>query len=257
MLKATQALMLSLLTLSACQSAPSSPNALEAGWRPYPTIRAFDPPGRIIRKEANGAIYGVGVLPVTNARCGGEEFLPEVKKTSKFKIGDVLETIGVAKEALPATFNAELSRTADYEVSSISGTRECLDDRDIDPIIARIADYFAQNQIMVRDDNEYYIVRETLATKQLKFKSDKNWLGNLGVDARFKQQVENKAKLEWGSGTTYTIDKTFDQPMRVWYRAEKLNIKPALGAGPGQFSVSLAGVTDEQLIKEGPISNAP
>lgn len=248
MSKVSNISILSLLALSACQSATPTVRPPEIGWTPYPTVRAFDPPGRIIRKEPNGAIFGVGSINLVNPNCGGPEATPAVKKDAKFVIGNVLETIGVAKEALPATFNADLSRTATYDVESIDGIRECLDDADIDPIISSIAGFFEQNRIMVRPDNEYFLIRETFATRKLKFTSEKAWLGNLGLDAQFQQQVSNKAKLEWGNGTKYSIDKTFDQPMRVWYRAQKLTITPATGAGPGQVSVALAGYTDQQLI---------
>jgi hypothetical protein len=229
---------------------------IETGWRPYPTIRAFDPPGRILRRDASGALYGVGTIAVTNSNCGGAEALPAVKRNAKFKIGDVLETIGVAKEALPLTASAELSRTADYEVESFDGVRECLDDGDVDPILGNIADYFEQRNIAVRPDNEYFLIRETLSTKRVKFTSSKAWLGSLGADAQFRRQLSNKAKLEWGDGTTYSLDKTFDQPMRVWYRAERIIVKPALGAGPGQVTVTLAGLADENLISE-PIPEKP
>lgn len=246
----------SFLILSACKTAEPTTRPVEIGWTPFPTIRAFDQPGRIFRKDASGAMYGVATLDLSNPNCGGPEVTPAVKKNAKFVIGDVLETIGVAKEALPAEFNAQLSRTVDYDVESIDGTRECLDDRDVDGAMGRIADYFVQNNITVRPDNKYYLIRETFATKKLKFTSEKAWLGELGLNAEFRQQVKNKATLEWGNETKYSIDKTFDQPMRVWYRAERLNVRPALAAGPGQLIVSAAGKTDEQLILQ-PLVDAP
>ena len=88
--------------------------------------------------------------------------------------------------------------------------------------------------IQVRPENKYFLIKETISTDDIKYTMSKSWITKLNLGAQFKNIVKDKISLDWSSAETFSMDKRLEQPLRCWYKAEKLNIDEKFGAGPGQ-----------------------
>ncbi len=226
-------LIASLLTfVSGCSAPPKVPPGPAtplSDFVPFASARSFDRPGRIYRVDPGGTVWMVTQLDVT-PQVGVEE-IGEVASERTVSLAEVLETIGVAKEQIPAKLSAQLELKQKYITKSVSGERHYLDDTQVDNALPK-----AWSGINQRKDNKYYLIRETVATNNLSFMSQKGWLVNLGLDAEFKKLVENNTKLNWGSGSEFSMEKDFGQKLDVWYKPERLIINVPPGAGPGQLA---------------------
>jgi hypothetical protein len=221
-----------VLVLSACASPIEGPKRNTAfdreGWRPFISARTGDPPGRIYRLAPNGQIFLVTTVPLEPK--SDNQQLYEASGNSQFQLGEVLRMIGIAGADLPLSAQAKLERKTDFETDSLAAKREYLEDKDITD--KAIGD--ALLGIRIREDNSYYVIRETLSANNLKFSVSKSWLVDLGVDADIKKAVQSKTSLGWSEGEQISIDAKFDAPYRIWYKPERLIIGQSFALDPGQ-----------------------
>lgn len=194
----------------------------------FASPRSFDPPGRIYRVQPDGQVFGVITLSITPQ--SGEESIPKIETKANSSLEELLETVGVVAEEVPASISAEIKRKREVTFEGLDAKREFLDDADLDNVLPK-----ALAGIKIRSDNKYYVIRETISSKEINYKMDKSWILNAGFDARFKDIVKNKTNLDWDSGENFSMNKKFNQPLRIWYKAELLEIEPPLGIGPGQL----------------------
>ena len=198
------------------------------GWRPFSSVRTGDAPGRIYRVAPSGEVFEV--TQVTLSPRKDNHHLYEVSKMSEFTLGEILETIGVAAEVIPIKVRSNLERKSQIYTQSLEAEREFLEDRDItDEAVAS-----ALAGIKIRDDNRYYLIRETLSSRNLNFKIDKSWLADLEVAADIEKVVKSNTNVKWTDGDQISLNKEFDEAYRIWYKPERLSIKGSLGMGPNQ-----------------------
>jgi len=215
--------------LIACETTPNGPiTPVEVeGFKPFPSVRTFDKSGRIFRIDPEGNYWKVALLEV-NPQVG-DEILPKVMAKTEISLEQVLETIGVAAAEVPANLHANITKSREFVTESVNGQREFLDDSQVDPLLSE-----AFKDIIVRKNNRYYLIRETILSEQLNYRSSKSWLVDAGVEAEFKEVVKGKADLNWGDQEEFSLNKNFDQPLRIWYKAERIEVERPLGIGPGQ-----------------------
>lgn len=193
----------------------------------FASARSFDAPGTIYRMDETGDIWQVtslGLEPLS-----GEEVLPRVVDTAEFSLKEVLETIGVPASQVPANATADFEQKHRFFTESVDGIREYLTDEQIDKKIK-----VAFQNISIRESNRYFLIRETVKTKNINFTSSTSWVSNLGIEAKLKELVKGKAALKWVGGKEFSLQKKFDAPLRYWYKAEVLRVTKAAGMGPGQ-----------------------
>lgn len=191
----------------------------------FVSARTGDAPGRIYWVEPSGSVFEVTQVSIQPKKEG--QFLYPMSFSTNFTLGEVLKTIGIAAEDFPMGVNAKIDRKTTFQTESSNVEREYLDDRDTDNAIREVL-----TGIKIRSDNKYYIIRETLRSNSLKFKVNKNWIAEIGVEADIKKLIQSKTNATWQEGSEISIDKTFDKPYRIWYKAEELEIKESLGMGP-------------------------
>jgi len=162
----------------------------------------------------------------------GQEVIPSVKTKAALSLSTVLETIGIPASTFPASAKVEFDKAREFSLASLTGRRVYLED---DQVRGPLAKYLSS--VPRRSDNKYYLVRETVRTTNLTYNARKSWVTGAGVEAQFKGSVSAKAGLRWEAGEEFAIDTRFTKPLDVWYVADELELKPALGAGPGQVSV--------------------
>ncbi len=209
-----------------CQSTYLA-NSPVPGFKAFPSAQDFDPPGRIFRVTPKGVIYGVTVLNITPHE--GKVVTLELKDKSSLSLKEILKTMGVVADTLPASASVELSKKREVALESVEGKAEWLDDDQLKELPQ------ALKGITIRPDNKYFIIKATISTKSLKYTMDKSWIVKLGVEAQLKATLENKTNFDWSSEKTFSMDKNFGQLLRIWYKDEELKIKKPFGVGPGQL----------------------
>jgi hypothetical protein len=89
------------------------------------------------------------------------------------------------------------------------------------PKLSAITAHFGSKVKEKRRANFTYLLRP--------LKEDQpDWVTALGIEAKFKEIVSSKTNLKWESGENFSLQKTFGEPLRVWYKAEKLKIEEPL-----------------------------
>jgi hypothetical protein len=216
----------------ACTQEGPQTSVTSEGFKPFLSARGddFDPPGRIFRMDPDGKIFGVTQLKIQYQTF--PEVLYKLKYSSEVSFEEVLQTIGAINEKLPVKATAELKYKRFFETESVNGQREISNDDVIDKALSQ--DF---PKIIIRENNKYFIIRETIKTDNLIFRSDRSWLASMGIEGELKKICENNAKLNFLNEKEFSIEKKFDKPMRIWYKAESLNVHKVLGAGPGEIVI--------------------
>ena len=204
----------------------------------FDSPRDFDPPGRVFRIDQQGVIYGVGQLSVTPKT--GNEVTKKYSSKANWSLETVLKTAGVAAEKVPAVAKLDLERQREVSLESTKSVREYIDDEDqpdkkAEELLGRVG---------YKKDNKYFVIRETVATTALDFKAERKWLADLNLEAEFQKVVSANSNFKFDNDKTFSLVATFDKPMRVWYKIERLSPKSGLGVGPNEVpSFSLKNVS--------------
>jgi hypothetical protein len=214
----------SLFVTSCAHNYGTIPTTLE-GFEAFDSPRDFDPPGRVFRVGPDG-VQGVGTLDIVPKT--GNEYTKKYGSTVNWSLDVILKSTGVAAEKLPAAAQADLSRTHAVSLGSTKAVREYIDDSDqptkkAEDLVARVG---------YRKNNKYYVIRETVATSSLDFSSDRKWLADLNLEAVFSQSLSLSNQFKYENDKTFSLVATFDKPMRVWYKVERLVPENGLGVGP-------------------------
>lgn len=206
------------------------PGVIYEGFKVFASPRSFDPPGRIYRVQQDGQVFGVVTLLIKPK--SGVEAIPKIETKANFSLKELLETVGVTADELPASVSAEITRKREVTFEGFDAKREYLDDADLDKVLPQ-----AFADITIRPDNKYYLIRETISSDNINYKMEKSWILNTGFEVNFKDILKNKVNLNWNSGENFSMNKKFNQPLRIWYKAESLSIDKPLGIGSGQLPI--------------------
>lgn len=222
-----------LLTLVACVSNPRAPLVGitdSEGFEAFATPRSFDGPGTIFRIDGDGKRFLVG--EITFKVKEGVEELPKASSSRVFSLSQFIEALGASATAMPASIKANLSRTATTTIEATTAQRKFVSDDDV--VTAMLA---WANRAKPNGDSVYYLIRETISTPGLVYKVDKNWLNSVNVDIQTLEVAGYKGEAKASAGDVLEMNRTFSQPLNVWFKAEKIVVKPVLGAAPGQYII--------------------
>jgi hypothetical protein len=205
---------------------PDTPLTAE-GFEPFPSARSFDPPGRVYRVSPEGTVFRVKLIEVDPEV--GEESIAKLVSTQQLSLSQALENAGVAASTLTASATGALSRTREFTTESVDGTRLYLEDSQIDQVLPE-----ALSDIRVRQGSRYYLIRETVMTRNLSYTGRTEWLTEAGLSAQLPEVLSGNFEFQGGEGEEFSLTREFDEPRHVWYKAERLEIERPFGAGPGQ-----------------------
>jgi hypothetical protein len=200
------------------------------GFDSFATPRSFDGPGTIYRIDNDGKRFLVTTIQLKSS--GGEEQISKYTSTRELSLSNVLETIGVKADALPAAVKAELSAKSNVTVDATKASRLRVADEDREAAVAAWA-----AKAKPAPGSVYYLIRETVGTKSLKYTVGRGWLASLGLDVKALNTAGYKGEAKAAANDGLELDAQFDQPLYVWYKAEKLVLNSALGAGPNQYII--------------------
>lgn len=230
---------LSIGLLVGCAGKPVAPpvGALEAeGFEAFATPRSFDGPGTIFRIDGEKKRFPVTEI-IFKVQDGTEE-IPKASSSRVLSLSQFLEALGASAVQMPASVKANLSRTTTTNIESTTAKRRFVRD---DEVVTTLRNWATQAR--PAGDSVYYLIRETVSTPSLVYKVDRNWLASLNLDVKALKAAGYTGEAKASSGDTLEMNRTFAEPLNVWFKAERIVIKPALGAGPGQYTIERAPVS--------------
>lgn len=207
------------------------------GFKPFASFRTSDAPGSVFRQSSQGDIRKVIDLRIPSEKASEVTYDIEAKRD--FSAEQLLSIASGDNQCTPASANFKPSAKFETIVSSLEGFREFTYDQQVDPALKQLEQMFVDGELVFRRDDVYWIIRETISTSEISYSSNRSLLVDLGGDVALKQCVDQgtaangSVSLDLGSSEKVTLKRTFKEPLRGWYLADRLIIELPFGAAPG------------------------
>lgn len=215
---------------------PNEP--IVSGFKLFSSFRDFDAPGTVYRVGKDQSIKRViAFTPDTQAAI---DVTYDLSTTTSFSLGQLLQVIALKDDCKPVEGSYDANARDNVVVKSVNGIREITYDTQIDPILVQLQAKFDAGELTYRPDDTYWIIRETIKTNNIDYEARREWLTKASASASL-EACENgtatndngKIEIAAGSNQSIILKKTFAIPLRGWYSAEKVIIRPTFGASSG------------------------
>lgn len=209
----------------------------DEGFQMFLTPRTFDAPGKIFRVNSDKTSFEVSALSVTTT--GGEETLGSgIRKVSAGFLANFI--------SLPVKGNMNLSKNVQmqYKVEG-PALREITSDVDV---FKKLND--EMKAIPWQPNNDYYVMRETIAAKNIQFSFDDDAIAALGGEAVVKELGGStiKGEVKWESKAQYQLSEKYTAPHRICYKADRITIEVG-GLGGASPAYILTPVKEQIEIR--------
>jgi hypothetical protein len=232
------------ILIGGCSTHPTIPQGpVSDGFQFFSSARSFDPPGRVYRVDPTGQIYGVTKLEIDPII--GDEVLPKIKTKETLSLKALLKTLNLPIEKLALSSDLDLNSTVEVNIQGSDAIREYLDDDVLDYILPK-----ALSQINIRTDNKYYVIRETISSKNIEYTFNKGKEFSSNTEATLKEIAQGNIDLSWESTNVVTMKRSLDKPLRIWYKPELLKIVQPFGVAPGKtLRVTRMKLSNNEVLK--------
>ncbi len=180
------------------------PNSLLKNFKPFETPRTNCRPGTVYRISSNGVKYIVKDIKQIKSQTSYDGTL----------IGQMTFSNKEILTMLNLDFNASYI-TAEVEIKN--AVREYTEQTNVDLVLW---ENDVAEEIMVDDGSEYYIIRETIATKEITFRFNK-----ISVKLLHTGKAALKEKSGDGIDFPFEIKKKFSEEKRIFYLEEKIEME--------------------------------
>jgi hypothetical protein len=190
----------------------SQPPELYPEFQMFPSARTFDPPGSIFRVNRDGVRFDVADISSEIKSAKGEEDIPD--QTGRRRVeGNVIANL------LKGNTSSALSAAGTYDVSlKLSGVvRETTSDLNLDKALS-----LALKQVALRSDNRYYVIRETIAVREVDFELSTTDLKSVSAKIGTKPAGDDKVDIRQQGSTSTTLVGHYDRPYRLFYKVEEV-----------------------------------
>jgi len=230
-----------VLSLVACTAiAPPVPPNFE-GFEAFASAREFDGPGTIY-KITDGKRFTVATVDLST-RDVGVEVIPKFARKHNLSLDQFLKTLGVSATLIPASATANVSASNDIVIEATRGNRIRNDD---DRVVLEALEKW-KPRVKPPAGDEYFLVREVIRTTKFKYSVSNNWLGQIGLDVQSLKSAGYKGSANIGQGATLSLDGVFDNPLNIYYKAQRISFDDGLGVGPGNFIIKLGPAQQGKL----------
>lgn len=207
------------------------------GFEAFSTPREFDGPGTIY-KVVDGKTFVAGNV-VFSSVGGGMEVIPKYSSSTSVSLDQLLKTVGASAALLPASASANLSASSKVNIESTTGNRTRADSDEV--VNAALRTW--KPAVRPPSSEQYFLIRETIQTRKLTYSVAKDWLAELGLDVQSLEKAGYKGEIKGGGSSALALDASFERPLNVYYKTQRIIFDDALGAGPGNFTVMVGPVT--------------
>ncbi|MEE9431824.1 MAG: hypothetical protein V3V16_12325 [Melioribacteraceae bacterium] len=194
------------LALDLCgQTLP--PNAILKNFKTFSTPRTNGRPGEVYRVDKDGTKFTV--QDITNIK----------HKVSEE--GNLIGRMYFTADEMLTFLNLEFDRISviPAEVKIVNTLREYTEQTAVDKVL-----YENQKirEIIVDKESEYFLIRETISTKDITFKFSYDIVKRIKRGKSGLTEIKSSTELDY----PFEIRKKFKKPKRIFYLEQKINIEP-------------------------------
>lgn len=212
---------LTIVSFFSCKSRPviTDVKSEDPGWEMFNYPRTNMQPGYVFRiKYGENIPQEVTTLKAKKPFDTASAILPEIYRTKQINGSGFLKFLSLNSN--DSTLQAKSKKEYEMTMTIGKGYQESIDEPTIDSLVKN-------SKINWRDNNRYYIIQATLATKKIRYKSLKK--SNFESNLAFNLSKLNAAGHITKDKTDSTVlNQDFDRNYRVYYRAIEIN---SMGAG--------------------------
>ncbi|MBU3019240.1 hypothetical protein KO519_16290 [Paraglaciecola agarilytica] len=224
MIKQIIHLVIIIFLISSCSSQIKKVGALAGeGWQAFEFFRTSDSPGTIFRVNPKGEVYRVAVAEVTIHQDPIGLF--KLESQTKFSFNEVLDLLNIEGVDFPVNLKGDLELSSSAIFGGSNGIRDLIDDT---------SDYAIEKSLSTvgyREDNKYFVIRETISSKDAKITLSNEGLLKADFIAELKNVFSNNSNIELNATDKLVIDASLSSAHRLWYKAEKLRFSKTSSAG--------------------------
>jgi hypothetical protein len=194
-------LILTIYFISTIVFAQSIPNSLLVNFKPFETTRTNCRPGTVYRTNEDGVKYLVKDIKQIKSEISSD--------------GNLVGQMTFSSEELLTMLNLNFSSdflTAEVEIKD--AIREYTEQANVDLVLWKND---VAEDIMLDEDSEYFIIRETVASQNITFRFSKNSISQLTTG-----KSSLKEKLGEGIDFPFEISKKFREVKRFFFLEEKM-----------------------------------
>lgn len=182
--------------------AQQTPNSLLENFKPFETPRTNCRPGTAYRISNNGVRYVV-------------KDIKKIKSQTSYD-GTLIGQMTFSNKEILTMLNIDFNTpyiTAEVEIKN--AVREYTEQTNVDLVLW---DDDVAEEIMVDDSSKYYLIRETISTKEITFRFTK-------VSLKVLNTGKSALKEKSGDGVDFPfeIKKKFGEEKRIFYLEEEIN----------------------------------
>jgi hypothetical protein len=218
---------------------PTPDKVLDAGFVMFPTPRSSDAPGTVFRIDASGVRFDVLDLSPQLSLATSEETFPELASDGTRTVSSKA-FFNFLAAVLPVHVSADRTLNYNFTLALFGVRRQKTTDVQIDSVL------FPQlPNVRWRDDNKYYVIRETIIADSIKYSFDNTSLTALNADANFKTLVGDSTQIKWRSHESYQLAQQFPHAQRVYYKVDQIRSKTGGYGGAPVLAVEHLPVKSE------------
>jgi hypothetical protein len=190
----------------------SQPPELYPEFQMFPSARTFDPPGSIFRVNRDGVRFDVADISGEITPATGSEDIPD--QTGRRRVeGNVIGNL------LKGDASGAVSAAGTYDVGlKLSGAvREKTSDLNLDKALSLVL-----KQVALRSDNRYYVIRETIAVREVDYELSTTDLESVAAKVGTKPVGDGKIDIRQKGSASTTLVGHYETPYRLFYKVEEV-----------------------------------
>ena len=219
------------MLIVACNGSQIGPNhgLEEEGFKAFPSPRSHDNTGSIFRVDPDGAIFKVTKLNVTPKK--GDEVLPKVEVKAELTLEQIIKTAGLNPVGISGELKNTFKKKQEYFTEVVEGQREYIDDAQVDAVLKDTLE-----NVVRRTDNDYYLIRATILSNKLNYKSGNSLFVENKIKAEFRSLVQGENTVKWDDSEGFSLNKTFPKSLNILYKPELITFEKKDGpSGRGKI----------------------
>lgn len=220
----------------------------EKGWFCYQAPNDLDQPGQIFRVDENGVKFREANFSKNieiNVGTIVDSSFTQNRIVSANILGNLL---AIPTEKKPKIF-ADLDARRNVKIEIGDRLIHTTDLQDMQYIKSQFLKILEGGGF--EENSEYFVIRETIAAKNINIQFDRKFLAGVEAEAEVKKAFSGKATVGGNAGGQYSVNQKLDNHATVCLKPMKFDIKVDTGSGFGgvtKYNVSLQDYDNEILF---------
>ncbi len=212
-------------------------NTLIQNYSMHDSPNELDKPGVIFRVTPDGKRFEVATLDLKTRR--GKAEVSRYNGSRDLQAKFFLNFIGLKN--LPLELNNSLSKNMEVKFEIDNVEIEKSDDLNVDDELVKIKKRLIENiKESGRENNKFYIIRESILAKKMKYSFDQNILIENRLEIELEKMAKAKPNINWKKEESFPLTFELDSYLRIFYKVEQLILT---GSAAGDISVSTKNVS--------------